>query len=172
MNGLIIINYRSYDFIRGGAPDHVIELTIYERVQRLQVAMRIAYRSREEHSESCIHSYTARQVLLKMSRPQEIGSLEPEEKETRATPLTSVMPVSVTSHETVETITTYVNGRPVRKEEVTRIYVIEPVEEWRRTRLKETVGDDNLLKERRWMADVWLCIWAAWAAYLLYEWRS
>jgi hypothetical protein len=81
------------------------------------------------------------------------------------------MPISVTSHETRETITTYVNGRAITRVEVGRIYVIEPVEEWRRVQVKDTEeGNDAVIRERRWLADLWLGVWAVWAAYLIYEW--
>jgi hypothetical protein len=87
---------------------------------------------------------------------------------TRTTQRTSVMPISVTSHETTETITTYVNGRPVHRDEVTKIYVIEPVEEWRQVGAKE--GGEEEIRERRWLADLWLGTWAAWGLYLAWEW--
>jgi hypothetical protein len=94
------------------------------------------------------------------------------DRQERTTKPTSVMPISVTSHETTETITTYVNGRPIQHQEKTMIYVIEPVEEWRRTGLKEDDGrEDGEIEARTWRADMWLAIWAAWAAYLVYEWR-
>jgi hypothetical protein len=87
---------------------------------------------------------------------------------TRTTQRTSVMPISVTSHETTEIITTYVNGRPVHRDEVTKIYVIEPAVEWRRAQAKERVDEE--IRERRWLADLWLGIWAAWAIYLAWQW--
>jgi len=87
---------------------------------------------------------------------------------TRTTQPTSVMPISVTSHETTETITTYVNGRPVHRDEVTKIYVIEPVEDWRRAQSKERADEE--IRERRWLADLWLGVWAAWGLYLAWEW--
>jgi len=79
------------------------------------------------------------------------------------------MSISVTSHETTETITTYVNGRPLNREEVTKIYVIEPVE-CRRVLPKERA--DEQIKERRWLADLWLGIWAGWAVYLVWQWLN
>jgi len=87
---------------------------------------------------------------------------------TRTTRPTSVMPISVTSHETTETITTFVNGRPVHRDEVTKIYVIEPVEKWRQVGAKD--GGDGEIRERRWLADLWLGVWAAWGLYLAWEW--
>jgi hypothetical protein len=99
----------------------------------------------------------------------DLAILEPKSSTaTRTTPRTSVMPVSVTSHETTETITTYVNGRPVHRDEVTKIYVIEPVEEWRQVGAKD--GGEEEIRERRWLADLWLGIWAAWGLYLAWEW--
>jgi hypothetical protein len=99
----------------------------------------------------------------------DLAILEPKSSTaTRTTPRTSVMPVSVTSHETTETITTYVNGRPVHRDEVTKIYVIEPVEEWRRAQAKERVDEE--IREGRWLADLWLGLWAAWGLYLAWEW--
>ena len=82
------------------------------------------------------------------------------------------MPISVTSHETRETITTYVNGRRITREEVGKIYVIEPVEEWRRDQLKEREEGNgaDIVQERRWLADLWLGVWVVWAAFLVYEW--
>jgi hypothetical protein len=87
---------------------------------------------------------------------------------TRTTQRTSVMPISVTSLETTETITTYVNGRPVHRDEVTKIYVIEPVEEWMRVGAEN--GEDEEIRERRWLANLWLGLWAAWGLYLAWEW--
>jgi hypothetical protein len=99
----------------------------------------------------------------------DLAILEPKSSTaTRTTPRTSVMPVSVTSHETTETITTYVNGRPVHRDEVTKIYVIEPVEEWRQVGAKD--GGEEEIRDRRWLADLWLGIWAAWGLYLAWEW--
>lgn len=91
---------------------------------------------------------------------------------TRSTRRTSVMPISVTSHETRETITTYVNGRRITREEVGKIYVIEPVEEWHRDQLKEREEGNgaNIIRDRRWLADLWLGVWVVWAAFLVYEW--
>jgi hypothetical protein len=109
-----------------------------------------------------------------MGKPKspDIGDLAiPKSKSstaTRTTQRTSVMPISVTSHETTETITTYVNGRPVHRDEVTKIYVIEPVEEWRQAQANERVDEE--IRERRWLADLWLVIWAAWGLYLAWEW--
>jgi hypothetical protein len=119
-------------------------------------------------------------VLGSESMPLSMGKTKPPYKgdlaipkpksstATRTTQRTSVMPITVTSHETTETITTYVNGRPVHRDEVTKIYVIEPVEEWRRVGAKD--GGDEEIRERRWLADLWLVIWAAWALYLAWEW--
>jgi hypothetical protein len=99
----------------------------------------------------------------------DLATLRPKSSSaTRTTQRTSVMPISVTSHETTETITTYINGRPVQRDEVTKIYVIEPVEECRRAQAQERV--DMEIKERRWLADLWLGIWAAWGLYLAWEW--
>lgn len=83
------------------------------------------------------------------------------------------MPISVTSHETTEIVTTHVNGRAIQREEKTTIYVIEPVEEWRRDHIKEDDwrGVGAAIEQRTWKADMWLAIWAVWAAYLCYEYR-
>jgi len=110
-----------------------------------------------------------------MAKPRspDIGDLTSPESNSsnpnRKTPHTSVMSISVTSHETTETITTYVNGRPLNREEVTKIYVIEPVE-CRRVLPKERA--DEQIKERRWLADLWLGIWAGWAVYLVWQWLN
>jgi hypothetical protein len=99
----------------------------------------------------------------------DLAILEPKSSTaTRTTQRTSVMPISVTSHETTETITTYVNGRPVHRDEVTKIYVIEPVEERRRAQAKERVDEE--IREGRWLADLWLGLWVAWGLYLAWEW--
>jgi len=87
---------------------------------------------------------------------------------TRTTQRTSVMPISVTSHETTETITTYINGRAVHRDEVTKIYVIEPVQEWRQAQAKERVDEE--IRDRRWLADLWLGVWALWGMYLAWQW--
>jgi hypothetical protein len=79
------------------------------------------------------------------------------------------MPISVTSHETTETVTTYVNGRPVYHEEVTKIYVIEPVEQTRQIEAGER-AEEGEIRERRWLAGMWLGVWTVWAVYLAWEW--
>jgi hypothetical protein len=111
------------------------------------------------------------QSMGKTKSPDKGGFAKPKPKSstaTRTTQRTSVMPISVTSHESTETITTYINGRPVHREEVTKIYVIEPVEEWIRGGGKESADEE--IRERRWLADLWLGVWAAWAIYLAWEW--
>jgi hypothetical protein len=92
----------------------------------------------------------------------------------RITKPTSVMPISVTSHETTEIVTTYVNGRAIRREEKTTVYVIEPVEDRRRDHMKEEdlTTAEAAIERRTWKADMWLGVWALWATYLFYEWRS
>jgi hypothetical protein len=111
------------------------------------------------------------QSMGKTKAPDKGGFAKPKPKSstaTRTTQRTSIMPISVTSHETTETITTYINGRPVHREEVTKIYVIEPVEEWIRGGVKDSADEE--IRERRWLADLWLGVWAAWAIYLAWEW--
>ena len=120
------------------------------------------------------------QVTGSESMPQSMGNtkspdkvdlaiLEPKSSTaTRTTQCTSVMPISVTSHETTETITTYINGRAVHRDEVTKIYVIEPVEEWRQVEAKN--GGNEEIRERRWLADLWLGVWALWGIYLAWQW--
>jgi hypothetical protein len=99
----------------------------------------------------------------------DLAILEPKSSTaTRTTQRTSVMPISVTSHETTETITTYIDGRAVHRDEVTKIYVIEPAEEWRQVGAKD--GGEEEIRERRWLADLWLGIWVAWGLYLAWEW--
>lgn len=87
---------------------------------------------------------------------------------TTTTKPTSVMPISVTSHESTETVTTYVNGRAFNREEVTKIYVIEPVEQSKLIAVKEGAYEE--IREKRWLADLWLVIWGLWVVYLAWEW--
>jgi hypothetical protein len=107
---------------------------------------------------------------IKVTNKGDLGLINPKlPTATRTTKPTSVMPISVTSHETTETVTTFVNGRAVHHEEVTKIYVIEPVEEGRRIQAKDGV-DEGEIRKRRWLADMWLGIWAVWVLYLAWEW--
>jgi len=100
------------------------------------------------------------------------GDVQPSEENpqtaTRTTRPTSVMPISVTSHETTDTVTIYVNGRPTHREEVTRIYVIEPAGHGGCA--GNLVPDEGEIRERRWLADMWLGVWALWVVYLAWEW--
>ncbi|GFZ49995.1 hypothetical protein JCM24511_07748 [Saitozyma sp. JCM 24511] len=73
------------------------------------------------------------------------------------------MVISVTTHEQRETITTWLNGQPVRQEEVTKIYVIEPMG-------PEGEGaSDQLPQRRKGMLVMWTGLAAVWSAWIWWE---
>jgi hypothetical protein len=66
------------------------------------------------------------------------------------------MPIAVTSHETRTRHTKIVNGRHIHKDEVTRIYVVEPL---------------GPLPERhaiRHHSRAWMAVWGVWIMGLIY----
>ena len=77
------------------------------------------------------------------------------------------MNISVTSHETRGTNITYVNGRPIQREEVSTIYVVEP-DESRPEISAERIGDATRELEtvRLGRVMIWLLVWVGWAGWL------
>jgi hypothetical protein len=77
------------------------------------------------------------------------------------------MVISVTSFETSETHTVWVNGRPIHREEVTKVYVIEPLEQNKDDNAERTTAD---LAIPGWVKrSVWFGICLCWATWLYQE---
>lgn len=82
------------------------------------------------------------------------------------------MPISVTRTESSETITTWVNGRPFDRTEVTKIYVIEPLDQPHQSDADEDELERHM-KElgagyeiRYWRIGIIVAIWVVWVAYI------
>jgi hypothetical protein len=73
------------------------------------------------------------------------------------------MVISVTTHEQRETVTTWVNGQPVQNEEVTKIYVIEPM------RSEGEGANAQIPKRRKRMLVMWTGLAAVWSAWIWWE---
>lgn len=85
------------------------------------------------------------------------------------------MPISVTTTESSETITTWVNGRQFERTEVTKIYVIEPLDPSQKTvvnnsKLEERLKTPGAVEEARvWRIWAIAVIWVVWMAYVYFE---
>jgi hypothetical protein len=73
------------------------------------------------------------------------------------------MAISVTTHEQRETVTTWVNGHAVQREEVTKIYVIEPV------RSEGQGANGQVPRRRKGRLVMWTGLAAVWSAWIWWE---
>lgn len=90
------------------------------------------------------------------------------------------MPISVTTSETTETYTTWVNGHPIERSETTKIHVIEPADNGRQARGEKSgksmsrtgsrsPDGDGLDQRSIWRERAWMAAWIVWIIYLLWE---
>lgn len=88
------------------------------------------------------------------------------------------MPISVTRTESSETITTIVNGRPFSRTEVTKIYVIEPLDQPRKSTNNETELEKQIkelgtgYEPRVWRIGMIVAIWVVWVAYIYHAYMK
>ena len=85
------------------------------------------------------------------------------------------MPISVTSTDSSEVITTWVNGQPYTRTEVTKIYVIEPLDQPRpptsdEVQVEAQMRQAGVLPEPRNLRVLAVgMVWVVWMAYIYLE---